>query len=148
MKNKIILFTVLLSNIALASVVPFQTDRIQITKSNFNTVSGLLSINLYKRGLDKEVAQQKSEECLDGDDFTNSLLIHNIVAKLDKISYDDVIDYIATAALFNKRVDLSSYETLVAMMHKKIHCTLEKDMLDKIGKLSEENKQIKLFYSA
>jgi len=147
MSKKILISTVFISNIIFASVSPAQISQVQSNKNRLGTFSSLVSLHLYKRGLDKDVAIQKVSDFLVGKDFENDLMIQNILSNFDKIEHDNVVEYIANSALYSKEVDLSSYDTLIGMVQKIENKSLDALILKKIEKISLENKKIKQLHS-
>jgi len=147
MKSNILITTVLISNIIFASVLPAQINQTNFNKKRVGTFSSAVSLHLFKRGLEEEIAQKKVSDFLVGEDFENDLMIHNILSAFDSIEYDNVLDYIANSTLYSKEVDLSSYETIVGMVQKIDGVSLDKLTLEKIEKVSLENKMIKQLHS-
>jgi len=148
MNKRILISTVFISNIIFASVLPSQINQISFNKNRVGTFSSLISLHLYKRGLDKEVAQKKVSNFLIGEDFENDLMIHNILSNLDVLEYDSVVEYIASSVLYSKEVDLSSYDTIIGMVQKTAGISLDKLTLQKIEKVSLQNKKIKQLHAA
>ena len=147
MNKRILISTVFISNIIFASVLPSQINQISLNKNRLGTFSTVVSQHLYKRGLDKEIAQKKVSSFLIGEDFENDLMIQNILSNLGMLEYDSVIEYIANSALYSKEVDLSSYDTIIGMVQK-INSNLDKLTLQKIEKVSLGNKKIKQLHAA
>ena len=143
MNKRILISTVFISNIIFASVLPSHINQISLNKNRLATFSAAVSLHLYKRGLDKKVAIKKVSESLVGEDFENELMINNILAQLDTVEYDNIIAYIADSILHSKEVDLSSYGTLVGMVQKISKQGLDKEVLEKIEKISSQNAKIK-----
>ena len=148
MNKRILISTVFISNIIFASVLPSQINQISFNKNRVGTFSSLISLHLYKRGLDKEIAQKKVSNFLIGEDFENDLMIHNILSNLDMLDYNSVVEYIASSALYSKEVDLSSYDTIIGMVQKIKNTNLDELTLEKIEKVSLENKKIKQLHAA
>ena len=143
MNKRILVSTVFISNIIFASVLPSHINQININKNRLGTFSTTVSLHLYKRGLDKSVAIKKVSESLVGEDFENELMIQNILTHLEMLEYDNIIAYIADSVLHSKEVDLSSYGTIVGMIQKVSKIKVDKNILEKIEKISLENAMIK-----
>ena len=143
MNKRILISTVFISNIIFASVLPSHINQINLNKNRLGTFSTAVSLHLYKRGLDKQVAIKKVSESLVGEDFENELMIQNILAQLDTVEYESIITYIADSVLHSKAVDLSSYGTIVGMVQKISKIRLDKVNLQKIEKISSQNVKIK-----
>ncbi len=146
MNKRILISTVFISNIIFASVLPSQINQINLNKNRLGTFSTVVSQHLYKRGLDKEIAQKKVSNFLVGEDFENELMLQNILSNLDMLEYESVVEYIASSALYSKEVDLSSYDTIIGMVQK-INSNLDELTLQKIEKVSLENKKIKQLHA-
>ncbi len=146
MKSKILISTVLISNIVFASVLPVSTNQTNKNKK-FNTFSNAISLQLYKRGLDKNIAQKKVSKFLVGKDFENDLMVQNILNNFDIVNYNNIIEHIAKSTLYSKKVDLSSYEGIIGIVQRVYTNPLDKKTLEKIEKISLENKKIKSLYS-
>ncbi len=147
MNKRILISTVFISNIIFASVLPSQINQINFNKNRVGTFSSLISLHLYKRGLDKEIAQKKVSNFLIGEDFENDLMIHNILSNLDMLDYNSVVEYIASSALYSKEVDLSSYDTIIGMVQKIKNTNLDELTLEKIERVSLGNKKIKQLHA-
>lgn len=147
MNKKILISTVFISNIIFASVLPSQINQINLNKNRLKSFSGVVSLHLYNRGLDKDAAIQKVSNSLKGEDFENDLMIQNILSTLDDIKYENIVAYIADSALKSKEVDLSSYDTIIGIVQKISKMSLDKLTLKKIEKVSLENQKIKQLHS-
>jgi len=148
MNKKILISTVFISNIIFASVLPSQINQINLNKNRLASFSNTVSLHLYKRGLDKKVAQKKVSDFLVGEDFENDLMIHNILSSFDNIEYENIVEYIANSALYSKEVDLSSYDTIIGMVQKIKNTNLDELTLQKIEKVSLQNAKIKQLHAA
>lgn len=149
MKKEILILTVLISNIAFASALPLEVrEAIEITTKKNRVVSlySTASDHLYKRGLDKNVAKQKVLDSLKGDEYINDLMAQNIIENFNDIKFEDIISYIGDSALHGKSVDLSSYANIINLFQKNNGLALDTLILEKIEKISLENKSIKLLY--
>ena len=147
MNKRILISTVFISNIIFASVLPSHVNQITFNKNRLGTFSSLVSLHLYKRGLDKDVAHKKVSNFLIGGDFENDLMIQNILSNLDVLEYGSVVEYIADSALYSKEVDLSSYDTIIGIVQKADGINLDKLTLQKVEKVSLQNKKIKQLHA-
>jgi hypothetical protein len=143
MNKKIIIISVLLTNMVFASVAPVSIALKNSNTNRVNTLSNMVSASLHRRGLEKNVAQKKVSQSLQGDAYTNDLMAQNILENMREIKQEDIISYISNSALYGKSVDLSSYETILSLVHKSSKLALDKTDLEKIHKVSLENKNIK-----
>ena len=147
MNKRILISTVFISNIIFASVLPSNINQINLNKNRQKSFSGVVSLHLYNRGLDKDMAIEKVSNSLKGEDFENDLMIQNILSTLDGIKYENIVAHIAGSALRSKEVDLSSYDTIIGMVQKISKFSLDKLTLERVEKLSLENKKIKQLHS-
>lgn len=147
MKNRILVSTVFISSILFASVVPYNSNLLS-SKKNIKSFSGAISLHLYKRGLEKDVAVKRVSQFLIGEDFENDLMVQNLLNSFEMLNYDDLINYIAESALHSKSVDLSSYEHIIGVLQSLNSVNLNNETLKLIEKVSSENKIIRLTYAA
>lgn len=147
MKNRILITTVFLSNIIFASVLPSHINETNFNKNRVSTFSSAVTLYLFKRGIDKDVAQKKVSDFLVGQDFENDLMIHNILSNFNTLEYDNIVDYIANCALYSKTVDLSSYDFVIGMIQTVNTVTFDELTLQKIEKITLENRKIKQLHS-
>ncbi|MBU1657849.1 hypothetical protein KKG72_02215 [bacterium] len=148
MSKKIIIISVFLSNIVFASVLPLNISQNNANTNQLNTLSNMAGLNLYKRGLDKKIAQQKISKSLQGDEYTNDLMAQNITENFAEITKEDIVTHISNSALYEKSVDLSSYSNIISLVQKSNKLVLDKENLEKIQKISLENTKIKSSYRA
>lgn len=143
MNKKIIIITVLLTNIVFASVLPVAIPLKNSNTNRVNTLSNMVSSNLHRRGLDKSVAEKKVSQSLEGDAYTNDLMAQNIINNLSDIKQEDLIAYLSNCALYGKSVNLSSYENILSLVQQTNKITLDTADLQIIQKISLENQNIK-----
>jgi hypothetical protein len=151
MKREIVIFTVLITNITFAATLPSEireVSEVTTSKKKVNSLCGMAVMNLHERGLDENAAKQKVLKFLQHDKYVNDLMAQNIVKNLDGIKPQDIVQYVSDSVLFEKSVDLSSYENLVALAQKSRKLALDKGTLEKIKKISFENKNLKSLYNA
>jgi hypothetical protein len=149
MKKEILIFTVLITNIAFSSTLPFEIREVrEITtnKKKSSTLTDLAITHLYERGLDENAAKQKVLKSLKNDVYLNDLMAQNIIENLKGIKQQDIVSHVSEFALFEKNIDLSLYDNIVAIAQKSNKLALDKLTLEKISKISLENKNIKLKY--
>jgi len=147
LKKQIVIFTVLISNIVFSVALSADVKEENRTKevstqcSQYN-VSNEVNKYLSNKGLDPQVVQQRFHKYLKHNVYANSLMINNILTQLNELSYEDVIAHISNTVLFQKSVDLSSYNDLIALVQRKnfiIHNSL---LLKKVEKIARENQNI------
>jgi len=145
MKKQLVIFTVLISNIVFTAVLSAdvkEENRVQEVQTHTREVNvcNAVSRQLIDKGLDKEIAQQRVLKYLKHNEYANSLMMQNIVTEFDELSHADVISYLSNSVLFQKSVDLSSYSDLVALMQRNNILAYDKLTLERIEKISIENK--------
>lgn len=124
MKREILIFTVLITNIAFASTLPREVREVREIDANKNNICTLVnasSMDLHKRGLDENIAKQKVLKALGGDKHINSIMAQNIVNNLNKITNTDIVEHISTKALYGMAVDLSSYDEIIGIVQKRVN---------------------------
>lgn len=149
MKREILIVTVLMTNIAFASTLPVEVREVReidANKNKINTLADAAGTHLHKRGLDKDIANQKVLKSLRGNEYANSLMAQKIIENFNEIKYENIIAYVSNCALFEKSVDLSSYDDIIALVQKRNRSKLNKVDLKKVEKISLENKSIKLLH--
>ena len=147
MNKRILIITIFLSNMVFATVIPVPSSQNSAKNNTINSLSNMATQNLYKRGLDKTIAQKKIADSLLGDENSNDLMSQNILKEFEAIKREDIINFVSSAALYGKEVDLSSYATLLSIMQKTTNIALEKDALEKLQNIALQNQTIKFLAS-
>ncbi len=143
MSNKFFIITVFISNIAFGAVVPkIDLQRVVNTK-NTNKLTTKISTQLFNRGLEKHIAQAKVKDSLVHDDELNAIMAYNIIKTIKIVNEKDIVEFLAQSALRGKKVDLSSYSTLISLVQKSSQALLDKETLLHIEKVSLENEKLK-----
>lgn len=145
MNKKIIIFTVLLTNITFAYALPTQVRvvrEIQENRKNSENLASMSIESLCERGLEKNAAYKKVLAALKHDQYITQIMAQNIMKHFKEIEHCDIVSYISDAALFGKSVDLSSYEHLIAFVQKTKQLVLDQESLEKVQKLSLENQTL------
>lgn len=142
MNNKILILTVLLTNIAFGGVVvvkPIRTNpKIKINPTFTNN-----AINkLYDKGLQRDVAIKKINSSLLHDATQTEFMARNLLQKFPTLTKEHITNHISNAALFNKNVDFSSYENLLALVQKNASFYLDKKSLTLLQNVANENKSL------
>lgn len=148
MNRRILIFTVLISNIAFSAVLPVDmrdVSEIREIGTNKNRVSicSAVSRHLHKKGLDEDVADERVKKHLRYNEYENSLMAENILNNFNELNHKDIISFVSESVLFQKNVDLSSYKQIVGLVHKSNKVSMDSMTLKKIEKISFENKNIK-----
>lgn len=143
MNKKIIIFTVLLTNITFAYALPVEVREVSTTsqsRKNSETLANMSVDALYARGLEKDVAKSRVLQSLKYGEHLSHIMAQNIMKHFDELEHHDIVSYISDAALFRKSVDLSSYEHLISFVQKTKKLVLDQGCLEKLEKISLENK--------
>ena len=89
-----------------------------------------IAAELVSRGLEDQAAKELSQNSVE-DVYSATLLTHMIATKLD-IERAKVHAYIASQALFQKRVDLRAHDDVVAMVQQVKGISMQKEDLKAI----------------
>ena len=143
MNNKIFIITVFISNIAFGAVIALPKTLNTITAQTSNQIARKSVKRLSERGLDDGVATQKVHASLENDMQTNEIMVQNILTSVTALNENDIISFIANASLHNNKVDLSSYETLIALVQHKSHTLLNSSLRLELEKVSDANERVK-----
>lgn len=145
MNKKIIIFTVLLTNITFAYALPVEvrvTSEISENRKNSESLASMSVEALHERGLEKDAAQSKVLKSLQHSEQLSHIMAQNILKHFDELEHSDIVAHISDAALFGKSVDLSSYEHLISFAQKTKKMVLDQGNLEKLHKISLENQSI------
>lgn len=143
MNNKILFITVLISNIAFGAVITIPHTLNTTNTKETQNLACKSAQKLYDRGLEHNIAMSKVQNSLQDNMNTNEIMAQNILASLKGVKEADIVSFIAQESLKNQKVDLSSYETLIALAQQSSRLLLDKELLTKIEKLSLLNEQVK-----
>lgn len=143
-KQNFITLTLIISNLAFTPVMAdavFTTAVSQGQKINDSVTSDIASI-LYKRGLEKEAADEISESFVSVED---EVLLAIVIEELDKeniASRKEVLEYLSTAALHKQKFDFHSYDHLVGMVTKIKQRSLDSKTLKKLHTIANSDRQL------
>jgi len=142
-RQNFITLTFIISGLALN---PVMADAVLNTVShsqNINhSVSSSISSLLYNRGLDKDAADEMSENLVSEED---EILLAVLMQKLDRqniVSRKEVLEYLSTKALHKQNLDLYSYDHLVGMVSKIKQESLDSKTLKQLHNIAKSNKQL------
>ena len=142
-KQNFITLTLIISGLALN---PVMADAVLTTVShsqNINhSVSSSISSLLYSRGLDKDAADEISENLVSEED---EALLAMLIEDLDReniVSRKEVLEYLSTKALHKQNLDFHSYDHLVAMVSKIKQESLDRKTLKQLHHIAQSNKQL------
>ncbi len=142
MNNKFLIITVFISNIAFAAVVPKINVQETVNLKNTNKLTTKISKHLFNRGLEKNIVREKINISLIHNEDITELMAQNILKNLPSLQEKDIVDFLAQATLKGKRVDLSDYATLIALVQKQSIATFNDTMLLHVEKVSDENRKL------
>ena len=144
MNNKILFITVFISNIAFGAILSLPKT-IKITNiKNTNRIVQKSAQKLCNKGLERNIVTSKIEASLQNTPDITQMMAQNILASLPTLKEDDIASFIADASLHNKTLDLSSYEDIIALMQHHSPTLLDKEIVQKIEKVSNENERLKI----
>ena len=142
-KQNFITLTLIISGLALN---PVMADAVLTTvthsKSINHSVSSSISSLLYNRGLDKDAADEMSENLVSEED---EILLAMLMQKLDRqniVSRKEVLEYLSTKALHKQNLDFHSYDHLVGMVSKIKQRSLDSKTLKQLQIIATSNKQL------
>jgi hypothetical protein len=142
-KQNFITLTLIISNLAFNPVMAdtiFTTAVSQSQKINNRVTSDISSV-LYKRGLDKEAADEISENFVSEVD---EVLLAMTIQELDReniASRKEVLEYLSTTALYKQKFNFHSYDHLVGMVTKIRQRSLDSMTLKKLHTIAKSNQQ-------
>ena len=143
MNNKILVVTVLVSNIVFGTVLAVPST-LQTTKTKKTSRIAYKSTErLEKRGIERSVARSKVSAALENDEYTNELMAHNILKAIPSLYEEDIVAFISNASLKNQKIDLSSYETIISLVQHNSRVLLDKDMITTLEQVSLTNEKFK-----
>jgi len=124
-KRQIFVITIFLSNIAFTTILPADAIEsfrdITITQEQNeetkNTLHNAAVTHLIDKGLDADVAKERVEAALTHSELEAELLAKQIV-KNEKSSYNDIVEYVAKAALYKRKIDLGKTQELTALQQR------------------------------
>lgn len=143
-KQNFITLTLIISNLAFNPVMAdtaFTTAVSQSQKID-NPVSSSISSVLYKRGLDKEAADEISENFVSEED---EVLLALVIEELDReniASRKEILEHLSTMALHRQKFDLHSNDHLVGMVTKIRLGSLDSKTLKELHRIAKRNRQL------
>jgi hypothetical protein len=142
-KQNFITLTLIISGLSLS---PVMADAVLTTVShsqNINhSVSSSISSLLYSRGLDKDTADEISENLVsEEDEALLAILIHELDRE-NIVSRQEVLEYLSTKALHKENLDFHSYDHLVGMVSKIKQESLDSNTLQQLHRIAKNNKQL------
>jgi hypothetical protein len=141
-KQNFISLTLIISGLALN---PAMANAVLTTVSysqNINdSVSSSISTLLYSRGLDKDAADEISENLVSEEDED---LVKGLIQDLDRekiVSRKEVLEYLSSKALHKQNLDFHSYDHLVGMVSNIKQRSLDSKTLKQLQNIAASHKQ-------
>ncbi|GIU00035.1 hypothetical protein TSL6_05410 [Sulfurovum sp. TSL6] len=142
-KQNFITLTLIISGLALNPVMANAVLTTVSQSQNINdSVSSGISSLLYSRGLEKDAADEISENFVSEEDEE---LLARLIQDLDRaniVSRKEVLEYLSTKALHKQNVDFDSYDHLVGMVSKIKQKSLDSKTLKQLQIIASSNKQL------
>ena len=142
-KQNFITLTLIISGLALNPVMANAVLATVSHSQNINhSVSSSISSLLYSRGLDKDAADEMSENLVSDED---EILLSMLIEDLDRqniVSRKEVLEYLSTIALHKQKLDFHSYDHLVGMVSNIKQKSLDSKTLKQLHNIAKINKQL------
>ena len=141
-KQNFITLTLIISGLALNPVMADAVVNTVSHSQNINhSVSSSISSLLYSRGLDKDTADEISENLVSEEEALLAILIQDLDRE-NIVSREEVLKYLSTKALHKQDLDFHSYDHLVAMVSKIKQESLDSKTLKQLHHIAKSNKQL------
>lgn len=138
-KNQNILSSVFLaSSLTLTPVVT--TSLTASTKFKLNSVSSSIAKNLHRRGIDEDASKKIANNIFNVNEELFALMLQNLKNGYNnKLSPNEILDFLSTQALMKKNVHLDSYSYLVNMVYQIKNQVLTKKDLKNLNTIATKN---------
>ncbi|WP_415397793.1 hypothetical protein [Sulfurimonas sp. CS5] len=138
-KNQNILSSVFLaSSLTLTPVVTISLTA--STKFKVNSVSSSIAKNLHRRGIDEDASKKIANNVFNVDEELFALMLQNLkYGYNNKLSPNEILDFLSTQALMKKNVHLDSYSYLVNMVYQIKNQALTKKDLKDLNTIATKN---------
>ena len=138
MKKQNILSSVLLvSSLTFTFIVT--TSLTASSQLQVNSISGSIAKNLHQRGIDEDVSKKIAKNIFNIDEELFALMLQNLQNNCSKLSRSEIMDFLSTQALMNKKVNLDSYSYLVNMAYQIKKRALSEDDLKGLNTIATKN---------
>jgi hypothetical protein len=142
-KQNFISLTLIISGLALNPVMANAVFTTVSYSQNINdTVSSSISTLLYSRGLDKDAADEISENLISEEDED---LVKGLIQDLDReniVSRKEILEYLSAKALHKQHLDFHSYDHLVGMVTNIKQSSLDSKTLKQLQNIAASNEQL------
>lgn len=117
------------------------SDTIVQEKSIDKSLKSSMSLALFKRGIEKEVALKLAKNLVnENDNIVLTMLIKNLEEKMI-ISSQEVVDFLSKKALKKESINFQNYDFLVGMISQIKKEPLDKNTLQILSEISKQNQQ-------
>jgi uncharacterized membrane protein YheB (UPF0754 family) len=140
----ILTLTLLATTLTLSAAVPKEVR--ETTRQQTNSISKAIASVLYRRGIEEDKAIELSSALISTDEELFSLMLHNLIF-MTGLHKEEVLEYLGKQALNKKRVDLSSYASLVKISQSLTKEALAAKDLQNIKELSSKNELLMRVFS-
>lgn len=148
MKTKVLIFTTLflVGNISFAGQTVTQ-ESINYSEKTFQNhtrraLRDELKERLTNRGLDEDYAEELAKNTCNEDELLTTFKMDHYLSMVEGISYDDLMEEIASRALFQKKSNLDDYDTLVGLTQKLKGHHLDDITLEKLSTVAVMNQSL------
>ena len=128
--------SILVFNPAIADTLQISTN---IEARVSTTITQDIASTLHKRGLEEMAARKKAEELTDGNDEAFASMLDNLLDGCRKISRDEMLDYLASAALHREQIALDSYDRLIHIYSKVKRSLPDKEIRNRLSTIARQN---------
>ncbi len=139
-KHNFISITLIISGLTLNPVMATpSSNTIAQSQTNINTISSSVASILHKRGIDREAAQELSDNLLMDEESFLALMMQNLEDDCSIVSQEEVLEYLSTAALYRQNVHFDSYDHLIAMVSEIKQKALDEITLKQLKYIAKKN---------
>lgn len=144
--NKRLLFistALLINNLAIAVTIPVERSaKIRASQNVAIAIHKQVENELFERGLDKETAKLLSQKVLNISDKKANAMIETIFANCPSITMQHLSAFISESAIHRKKVDLSSYGTLVRIYQNQHALAMDESVKKRLNMIANLNRDI------
>ncbi len=106
-------------------------------------IRGELEKILSERGLENATASSLTQQAFEDNDFLTMIQMQNYLNAVESVEYDALLNQIATQLLFEKKIDFSSYDTLVSITQSLHKSRINPELLDRLSHVALINQSLK-----
>ena len=109
------------------------------------TIDESISDLLQQRGLDRSAAQRKTKKAFGTHAMYATAGLYNLERHFsEEITMNDLQSVVAKWVLFEKKIDLASYDTLVGLLQEMQSGALDQETLKKLHNVAALNRSLKV----